>query len=72
MKTRFLTISILSLLFFTNLAANEKYWQQFVHYKMDVMLLPIEHALTGTETIEYKNNSPDTLRKFFLHLYPNA
>ncbi|MCH8954681.1 M1 family metallopeptidase [candidate division KSB1 bacterium] len=72
MKTRFLTFSILSLLLFTNLNANEKYWQQFVHYKMDVMLLPVEHALTGTETIEYKNNSPDTLRKFFLYLYPNA
>ncbi|MFQ5604604.1 MAG: M1 family aminopeptidase [bacterium] len=65
-------ISILSLLFFADLHANEKYWQQLVHYTMDVTLLPAEHALSGRETIQYTNNSPDTLRKFYLHLYPNA
>ncbi len=54
------------------LPAQEKYWQQFVHYTMDVTLIPIENALIGEETISYKNNSPDTLHQFFLHLYPNG
>jgi hypothetical protein len=48
------------------------YWQQFVHYTMDVTLIPIDHAVVGEERIVYKNNSPDTLHKFYLHLYPNA
>jgi len=48
------------------------YWQQSVHYTMDITLNSTEHALTGEERIVYKNNSPDTLYKFYLHLYPNA
>jgi hypothetical protein len=70
------TLSVVALLFFytspKSLSAEETYWQQFVHYTINVTLLPVDHALTGEETIVYKNNSPDTLYKFFLHLYPNA
>lgn len=58
---------------FSQTHASEKpYWQQFIHYTMDVTLIPIDHALVGEERIVYKNNSPDTLYKFYLHLYPNA
>ncbi len=48
------------------------YWQQNVHYKMDLTLLPIEHAVVGDEAITYTNNSPDSLTTWYLHLYPNA
>jgi len=67
-------ICILSNLFlsFNPLPAKNDYWQQFVHYQMDVTLLPIEHSVVGESTIEYHNNSPDTLRNVFMHLYPNA
>ena len=57
---------------FTRLLAVDAYWQQFVHYEIDVTLIPVEHALIGQETITYTNNSPDTLRHIYLHLYPNA
>ncbi len=50
----------------------EDYWQQFVHYTMNVTLDPENHMLTGEQTILYRNNSPNTLNKFYMHLYPNA
>ena len=50
----------------------EPYWQQDVAYDIKVTLDVEKHELIGTETITYKNNSPDTLEVFYLHLYPNA
>lgn len=63
---------VLILLSANFLFPEEDYWQQYVHYTMNVTLLPAEHALSGEETIIYQNNSPDTLYEFYLHLYPNA
>ena len=54
------------------LAAAENYWQQDVHYNLKVRLDPEKHALSGEAVIAYKNNSPDTLDRIYLHLYPNA
>jgi hypothetical protein len=53
-------------------AAAQDYFQQFVHYTMKVSLDTDKHWLTGSETILYVNQSPDTLSEFYLHLYPNA
>lgn len=47
-------------------------WQQKVHYTLDVELDVRSHRLTGFERIEYTNQSPDTLRELYLHLYINA
>ena len=49
-----------------------QYWQQFVDYKIDVDLNPETAIYYGTQTVEYKNNSPETLKKVFFHLYFNA
>lgn len=49
-----------------------EYWQQQVDYEIHVTLDTENKTLTGTQTIHYSNNSPDTLREFYLHLYPNA
>lgn len=48
------------------------YWQQQVHYTIDVSLNDKTHTLDGFERIEYINNSPDTLRFIWFHLWPNA
>jgi len=50
----------------------EKYWQQDVHYWIDVTLDTKSHILSGKEKLLYRNNSPDTLDRIYMHLYPNA
>ncbi|MFT3885669.1 MAG: M1 family metallopeptidase [Flavobacteriales bacterium] len=47
-------------------------WQQRVQYTIDVELDVHTHRFTGTEKLVYTNNSPDTLRQLFFHLYFNA
>ncbi len=53
-------------------AIGADYFQQFVHYTIDVKLDTGRHWVSGSESIHYVNNSPDTLHQFYLHLYPNA
>ena len=48
------------------------YWQQQANYTIDVSLNDKEHILDGFEKIEYTNNSPDTLKFIWFHLWPNA
>ncbi|HRH69760.1 MAG TPA: M1 family metallopeptidase [Flavobacteriales bacterium] len=47
-------------------------WQQRVSYTMKVTLDANTHGFKGTSTLVYTNNSPDTLREVFFHLYFNA
>ncbi len=47
-------------------------WQQRVNYAMDVNMNVQTNRFTGTQKLEYTNNSPDTLKRVFYHLYWNA
>jgi hypothetical protein len=47
-------------------------WQQRVKYTMDVKMDVSTNRFSGNQRLEYSNNSPDTLRKVFYHLYWNA
>jgi hypothetical protein len=47
-------------------------WQQKVKYKMDVTMDVQTNKMKGRQSIEYWNNSPDTLKVLFYHLYWNA
>ena len=47
-------------------------WQQYARYDIDVALDVATHRYAGRENLVYANNSPDTLTRFFFHLYPNA
>ena len=51
--------------------ANQR-WQQAVKYTMEIDMDVETNQFTGTQEIEYTNNSPDTLNKVFYHLYFNA
>jgi hypothetical protein len=46
-------------------------WQD-VAYEMDIALDTETHAMTGTQTLRFTNDSPDTLTEVFYHLYFNA
>lgn len=48
------------------------YFQQYHHTTIRVKLDTTRKWISGSETIVYANNSPDTLREFYLHLYPNG
>jgi hypothetical protein len=54
------------------ISAQTDRWQQRAEYVMDVRLDVATHKLTGTQKLTYFNNSPDTLRKVYYHLYYNA
>lgn len=47
-------------------------WQQSVKYDMDVHLDVHSNKLTGKQKVAYTNNSPDTLKRLFIHLFFNA
>ncbi|MBK9758833.1 MAG: M1 family metallopeptidase [Flavobacteriales bacterium] len=47
-------------------------WQQRINCDLAVELDVRSHRFTGTEKLVYQNNSPDTLRQLFFHLYFNA
>jgi hypothetical protein len=53
-------------------ASSQEYFQQEVNYKIYVTLNDKGHELNAFETIEYINNSPDTLRFLYFHLWPNG
>ena len=69
---RQLFISCLIIFFSFSKVSAHRYFQQRVNYKIQVILNDKLHELNATETLEYINNSPDTLRFLFFHLWPNG
>ncbi|MGL2965453.1 M1 family metallopeptidase [Flavobacterium sp. XGLA_31] len=53
-------------------AQSSSYWQQHVDYKMNVTMDVKNYQYKGKQELVYTNNSPDTLRRVFYHLYNNA
>jgi hypothetical protein len=54
------------------LVAQPDRWQQKVKYTMNVDMDVKTNQFKGKQTIDYWNNSPDTLDRVFFHLYWNA
>ncbi len=48
------------------------YWQQDVDYTINARLDETQHTISAHQTLRYTNNSPDTLRFVYFHLYQNA
>lgn len=51
---------------------NPGYWQQHVDYKMEVNMDVKTYQYKGKQTLVYTNNSPDTLKRVYFHLFNNA
>src|SRR6478609_2072363 len=67
-----LLLSIFSLAFGAASAQAPCYWQQKVDYKMEVSMNVKNYHYIGKQELVYANNSSDTLRKVYYHLYNNA
>ena len=67
-------IVLVSFIISVGLAAqnNTSYWQQHVDYTMDVDVDAKNYQYKGTQKLVYTNNSPETLKQVFYHLYYNA
>ncbi len=62
-----------SQLLFSQQQKNKRaYWQQHVDYKMEIFMDVKTYEYTGEQHLIYTNNSLDTLRKVYYHLYNNA
>ncbi|SNT38646.1 Peptidase family M1 [Ekhidna lutea] len=74
MKYNFIKTSLFLLLFgcYVSSGFAQEYWQQRVEYQMDIDFDVENHQFTGNQTLNYFNNSPDTLKRVFYHLYFNA
>ncbi len=60
-------------LFISTLAiAQPSRWQQKVKYTMNVDVDVKLNHIKGKQKLEYTNNSPDTLKRVFYHMYWNA
>jgi len=64
--------AVLSFIITNTTYAQKKYWQQQVNFTINVSLNDKENSLQAFETIEYINNSPDTLNFIWFHIWPNA
>lgn len=59
-------------LYWQNRKPDKAYWQQDVHCKINARINEETHVIEGSEELTYWNNSPDTLRYIYFHLYQNA
>ena len=65
-------LSFLSFGLQTSFAQNTSYWQQHADYKMEVSMDVKSYQYKGKQELVYSNNSSDTLKKVYYHLFFNA
>ena len=59
-------------LYWQNRKPDADYWQQDVHYRINAAMDEVHHVIGGDLSLEYWNNSPDTLHYVYFHLFQNA
>ncbi|MDR7208474.1 M1 family metallopeptidase [Flavobacterium piscis] len=69
---KIILLSFLSFGLHTAFAQNTSYWQQHADYKMEVWMDVKNYQYKGKQELVYSNNSSDTLKKVYYHLFFNA
>jgi len=69
---RLFSLCILGLSLSLSASAQADRWQQRVKYTMDIDMNVAANQYSGKQQLDFWNNSPDTLRKVYYHLYWNA
>ncbi|WP_400262241.1 hypothetical protein ACFX5U_00420 [Sphingobacterium sp. SG20118] len=73
MNLKYLYTLILGLFVFQTATAQRKgYWQQTVDYKMNIDVNEKTYQYNGNMQLKYSNNSGQSLKKVYFHLYFNA
>ncbi len=72
MKNKFYLLAILLVIVNVSSFAQADRWQQHINYTIKAALNINTNLVKGTEDIVYDNNSTDTLRKVYFHMYWNA
>ena len=62
---------LILLIIISSTTYGQSYWQQAVDYKMNVDIDVKTFQYSGEQELLYTNNSPDSLKKVFYHLYFN-
>ena len=69
---KIILLAIVTLNFSSLVAQSSTYWQQHVDYKMDVTMDVKNYQYKVKQQLVYSNNSSDTLKKVYYHLFNNA
>jgi hypothetical protein len=69
---KIILLALVILNFGSLIAQSSTYWQQHVDYKMDVTMDVKNYQYKGKQELVYANNSSDTLKKVYYHLFNNA
>jgi hypothetical protein len=69
---KILLFGVIGFCFSNSFGQNNTYWQQKVAYTMDVAMDVKTYQYKGKQELLYTNNSADTLKRVFYHLYNNA
>lgn len=58
--------------YWKNKKPHAAYWQQDVYYKIQATMNDSTDVIGGSLSLVYWNNSPDTLKELYFHLFQNA
>ena len=72
MKNKITLVAFFVMFSLVQVLAQADRWQQKIDYTIKAALNVQDNIVKGSENIIYTNNSPDSLKKVYFHMYWNA